>query len=68
MDYYLLFLWGGVDLKLYGAFEDKDSRDNKAKELWKKHGDECGYFRLEVTKGSQIGIDCYSGDFFEQED
>ncbi len=66
MDYYLLFIWGGVDAQLFGAFKDKESRDNKAKELRKEYGPECGYFQLEVTKDSKIEIDSYSGIFFEE--
>ena len=66
MDYYLLFMWGGVDLKLFGPFEDKESRDTRAKELWQKYGNECGYYSVEVTKSSQINIDSYPGSFFEE--
>jgi hypothetical protein len=68
MEYYLIHLWGGVDIKIFGPFSSSDSRDNIARELRKEHGQEHGYFSLEVTKGSKIKIDCYSGTFFEDED
>ncbi|KKN55661.1 hypothetical protein LCGC14_0579630 [marine sediment metagenome] len=68
MDYYLLFLWGGVDIGLYGPYQDIESRDNKAREFWKKHGDECGYFQISATKGSKINVSSYSGSFFEEND
>ena len=66
MDHYLIFIWQGVDVQLFGAFEDKEDRDKKAKQLRKEYGNDCGYFQLEITKGSQLEIDSYSGTFFEE--
>jgi len=66
MEYYLLFIWRDVEPKLFGPYEDTKSRDKKAKKLWKQNGPECGYFPLEVSKGSKIEISSYSGAFFEE--
>lgn len=64
MEYYVLFIWGGVDPAIFGAFEDTKSRDRKAKELRDKYGPECGYFPVSATKGSKIEIGSFSVDFF----
>ena len=65
MDYYLLFIWNDVEPKLLGPFKDAKTRDKKAKKLGNDFGTTCGYFPIEVTKGSKIKIGCYSGAFFE---
>lgn len=66
MEYYLLFIWNDVEPKLFGPYEDIKSRDKKAKKLRNDFGTTCGYFPMEVTKGSTIEIDSYSGAFFEE--
>ena len=63
---YVLFIWGDVEPKLFGPFESQDERDNKAKELREKEGDEHGIFMLEVSKDGKPEVDCYSGAFFDE--
>ena len=64
-DYYLLFLWNDVEPQLHGPFPTENIRDEKAKELRQKEGEEHGYFPLEITTGSEITVNSYPGSFFE---
>lgn len=65
-DYYLLFIWRGVEPKLLGPFQTIKLRDKKAKELREDHGDLSDYYPVEVSKDAEIEIDCYAGNFFEE--
>ena len=64
-DYYLLFIWRGVEPKLLGPFETTEQRDEKAKELREDHGDQSDFYPVDVAKGAEIQVDAYAGDFFE---
>ena len=64
-DYYLLFVWRSVEPKLLDPYKTIKLRDEKAKELKEDHGDLSDYYQVEVSKGAEIDIDCYAGDFFE---
>ena len=65
MEYYVLFIWEGVDPAIYGPFQDIESRDNKAIELRERYGSECGYFPVQANKNSKIEIGSFTADFFE---
>ena len=64
-DYYLLFVWRSVEPELLGPFETSQIRDEKAKELGEDHEDQSDFYPVEVSKGAEIQIDAYPGDFFE---
>ena len=65
-DYYLLFIWKGVDLKLFGPFETVELRDEKTKELREDHGSLSNYYTLEVSTGAKVSIDSFPNSFFEE--
>jgi len=64
VDYYLLFIWGLVEPQLVGPFETPEKRDEEIKN-WAPDHDCHGYFTLEVSKGSEIEVDCVSSDLFQ---
>ncbi len=66
-DYYLLFIWRGVEPKLLGPFETIKLRDKKAKELRDDHGTLSVYYPVEISQGAKVEIGVFSGDFFEEQ-
>lgn len=64
MDYYLLFVWEDVEPELIGPFDTIEERDSEAKKYREEHGNEHGYYPLQITKGCQIEVGCFSGSFF----
>ncbi|HDY87048.1 MAG TPA: hypothetical protein ENH82_02905 [bacterium] len=65
-DYYLLFIWRGVDLKLFGSFETVELRDERARELREDHGSLSNYYPLEVSTGAKVNIGSFPNSFFEE--
>ncbi len=64
-DYYVLLMHLGFEPYLYGPFDTSEKRDEEAKN--RKNGDKHGIFPLEVEKGREIDIGCYSGSFFDND-
>jgi hypothetical protein len=64
MDYYLLFVWGCVEPELVGPFATTEERNSEAQKYHREHGEQHGYFPVQITKGCQIEIECFSGSFF----
>ena len=64
MDYYLLFIWGCVEPELIGPFDTTEERDKEALKQRKEEGSQHGYYMLQIPKGTEIQIDCYSNEFF----
>jgi len=63
--YYLLIVWGDVCPDLEGSFVDELQRDEHARRLKAKYGDEHGMFALEVDPKGQPTVSSYSAMFFE---
>ena len=64
MDFYLIFIWKDVQPKIFGPFKNAKARDKKAIRLRNDYGEYCGYFPVEITKGSKIEVDCYPNSFW----
>lgn len=62
---YLIFVWGDVEPQLKGPFKSRNERNNFAKKLRKKEGDEHSYFPLDINKDCKPEVWAYSGAFFE---
>ena len=66
---YLVFVEDDIEPRIVGPFADGDTRDKKARELRREHGQDHGIFMLNVTLISgATTIDAYSGAFFMEED
>jgi hypothetical protein len=65
MKHYLFITWGDIDPEILGPFESEDTRDDRAKELKKEHGDENGIFMLDVEDNGMPSANAYSGGFFK---
>ena len=57
-----------VALELVGPFGSAEERDREARKFYQEHRNDCGYYKLTVPKGTEVEIDSFTDDFFEQED
>ena len=64
-DYYVVVLWGDVETQLHGPYPTAELRDQKARELRNEIGTEHGFFRLAISKGATVDLDCYLEEEFE---
>jgi hypothetical protein len=64
MDYYLLFVWEDVEPELIGPFDTIEERDSEAQKYRREHGEQHGYYPLEVITGCKVEVGCFSGSFF----
>ena len=66
-DYYLLVVWGDVEPQLKGPFKTEEERDQAAKDERAEDPEmHNGLFPIELEKGNEVVIGCYSGGFFEE--
>jgi hypothetical protein len=63
-DYYTVMLWTDIEPQLYGPFASAELRDRKTRDLRAEVGCEHGFFRLEVSRGTSVELECYANDEF----
>jgi hypothetical protein len=65
-DYYLLIVWKDVQPELFGAYKTAAERDAVAKLKYREQGDDNGYFKLSVPKGTSVQIGAFSRSEMEK--
>lgn len=69
MNYYVLFIEGDVTPYLHGPYSTDKERNDKARELKRKRGDEHGIFPMSVNhETEEVYVGWYNGGFFAGED
>ena len=63
--YYVLFIEGDVEPKLYGPYKTHKNRDKKAQKLRAENGPEDGIFWMDMTAGKPV-VGAYPANFFEE--
>ena len=61
---HLLVVWGDVEPEILGPYDDEESREARAVELKREHGDEHGIFRLSAEVIGAIEVSAFSNGFF----
>ena len=54
--FHLVVVYGDVDPLIMGPFEDEESRDQRAIQLKRQHGDDHGIYMLDWKVGDDGGI------------
>lgn len=67
MKYYLVFVEDDIEPTVLGFFNSKDSRDEMARNLRKKHGPDHGLFPLDINSKGIPKMSSYSGGFFDDD-
>lgn len=66
--HYVLMVMDDIEPELRGPYRSAGKRDRRARELKRRHGDEHGLFRLDVTALGVPEVTAYSGGFFMEDE
>jgi hypothetical protein len=66
--HYLVFVYGCTEPSLSKAFSSPEKRDEEARRIFKKEGDEHGYFRLNIDQRGIPSISPFVDEELQKEE